>query len=330
MARDPSYGDPHLRAYYSHGMSFRCGYFSNGFSDKQGRTAYDKLTDESLIAKIQDIQFSHAAYDSVMWRDPTVIYCDPPYKDTSKPGTGEYQFDSNKFWQTAAQWSLNGHLVFVQEQEESIPQDWITVGFYRGRRRNETIVVHERWALPDYFEPVRLNPEDRNVWRRQEERLERKRKREQRLVEQQPVEQLEAERLEDDDDDQSADEDLYNAPGVMRGQVEHLTQQFHNLHLKLRHLDKEIKKNKKKNRKNRRKPRVDDRWKEEALFWREHCPYDVDMERCMFCLEDRVVWVLDRCGVCKTHWCASCFQAWLDSGAESVCPCCKGFIDLQC
>lgn len=51
-----------------------------------------------------------------------LIYCDPPYVDTTKYSTGK--FNTNHFWETVREWSQN-NIVFVSEYKA--PDDFTAV-----------------------------------------------------------------------------------------------------------------------------------------------------------------------------------------------------------
>lgn len=53
-----------------------------------------------------------------------VIYCDPPYADTTGYG-GVGRFDSEAFWRTADEWAQAGAVVFVSEY--SAPDSWVPI-----------------------------------------------------------------------------------------------------------------------------------------------------------------------------------------------------------
>ena len=58
-----------------------------------------------------------------------LIYCDPPYKDTSGYSTGAFNHD--EFWDKMREWSLTNY-VFISE--ESAPPDFTAVWEKQKRR----------------------------------------------------------------------------------------------------------------------------------------------------------------------------------------------------
>lgn len=82
----------------------------------------------------------------------SLIYCDPPYQDSSKYGaTGNDAFDSARFWRVVRRWSEH-HVVFVSEYRA--PDDFILVseatkhacvggGGKQNSKRHECLFMHE-------------------------------------------------------------------------------------------------------------------------------------------------------------------------------------------
>lgn len=68
---------------------------------------------------LSNITFLNTSYDTLEIPGKSVIYCDPPYKNT----TGyKDKFDHNKFWNWVREKTLKGHKVFISEYEA--PQDF--------------------------------------------------------------------------------------------------------------------------------------------------------------------------------------------------------------
>jgi DNA adenine methylase len=66
--------------------------------------------------------YSSGDYHDMPIPPNSIIYCDPPYADTTKYDTG---FDTNEFWGWCNSKVLEGHQVFVSEY--SAPDGWICV-----------------------------------------------------------------------------------------------------------------------------------------------------------------------------------------------------------
>lgn len=105
-----------LRAFIGFGCSFG-GKFFGGYA-RSGDRNYAKNAKNSLLKKLSCIKkanFVHASYDNFNNNAKNwIIYCDPPYKGTTKFSTGN--FDHNKFWDWVRNMSKN-NVVIVSEYE---------------------------------------------------------------------------------------------------------------------------------------------------------------------------------------------------------------------
>lgn len=109
-------------------VGFNCSYSGKWFGGYAGETkTKDGLRDYQKEAftnimkqvnKLKNVVFSCGSYDEMYIPDEAVIYCDPPYSNT----TGyKDQFDSNKFWNWVRDISKT-HNVFISEY--SAPDDF--------------------------------------------------------------------------------------------------------------------------------------------------------------------------------------------------------------
>ena len=95
---------------------------------------------------LNGVQLLNRSYDELEFRQDSLIYCDPPYIETTKYATG--QFDHNKFWEWCRNRVYDGHKVFVSEY--TAPKDFSVfwekactkpLGVKKGGKRK---VVNER------------------------------------------------------------------------------------------------------------------------------------------------------------------------------------------
>lgn len=97
--------------------SFR-GKFFNGYSGlcktKSGadRNYQTERTNNLLKQDLKDITFNCCSYDELIIPDNSIIYCDPPYQNTTKY---KDDFDTDKFWDWCRLKAKEGHKVFVSE-----------------------------------------------------------------------------------------------------------------------------------------------------------------------------------------------------------------------
>ena len=70
-----------------------------------------------------NLMFIHSPYDDLDVTEPSVWYCDPPYANTAKYKTGD--FDSERFFAWCESLVADGHTVYVSEF--SAPEHWQVV-----------------------------------------------------------------------------------------------------------------------------------------------------------------------------------------------------------
>ena len=68
------------------------------------------------------VDFRHSSYQDLDIPAKSIIYCDPPYKDTTKY---KDSFDHEPFYEWCRQKHKEGHQVFVSEYQ--MPEDFICV-----------------------------------------------------------------------------------------------------------------------------------------------------------------------------------------------------------
>ncbi len=63
---------------------------------------------------IKDVNFVCVSYNKLQIPPKSIIYCDPPYANTTKY---KDNFDHNKFWQWCRDKTKEGHQVFISEYQ---------------------------------------------------------------------------------------------------------------------------------------------------------------------------------------------------------------------
>ena len=72
---------------------------------------------------MKDFTFYSVDYRLLSRPDNSIIYCDPPYKDTlGYEKNGKNLFDSDFFWGWCDSMANKGHKIFVSEY--NIPKNW--------------------------------------------------------------------------------------------------------------------------------------------------------------------------------------------------------------
>lgn len=118
-----------LKGWAGYGASYRGKWFGgyNGTvatRDYMAENARGLERKAVILRKHPDLTITHGDYTSHTVNADTVVYCDPPYADT----TG-YQvvddFDHGWFWEIAQHWTEMGALVLVHEY--TAPEFWVPV-----------------------------------------------------------------------------------------------------------------------------------------------------------------------------------------------------------
>lgn len=114
-ANPDSYAD-----WYVGYVGFICshnGKFFNGYAGitttKQGERNYIREKRNNILKQnLQGIELICSSYDQLEIPDNSVIYCDPPYSDTT---SYKNSFDSAKFWDWVREKAKAGHKIYVSE-----------------------------------------------------------------------------------------------------------------------------------------------------------------------------------------------------------------------
>lgn len=116
--------DKCLTSFVGFGCSF-AGKWFGGYARNKQKHNYCKSSKNSLLKKMETMK--NVSFD---WKDYSllnpigmIIYCDPPYKNTTKY-TGVPSFDYNKFWDVMRTWSICNN-VYISEYQA--PTDFISV-----------------------------------------------------------------------------------------------------------------------------------------------------------------------------------------------------------
>jgi DNA adenine methylase len=113
-----------LKAFIKYGCSFGgkpWGGYARSGDRNYALNAYNSLLKQ--LPFIKDVYFHHAAYDEIDW-DADVIYCDPPYKNTTSCGAtkNSKDFDTDLFFD----WCRHQTAV-VLITELSAPDDFVEI-----------------------------------------------------------------------------------------------------------------------------------------------------------------------------------------------------------
>lgn len=105
-----------LKGYYGFALSYSGKWFGGWCRDSTGKRdyiaeAYRNAQKQS--PKIKHITFTSKSYDEVELQQNSIIYCDIPYKGSTKYKTGDFDYD--KFYDWCVDKYNEGHQVFISE-----------------------------------------------------------------------------------------------------------------------------------------------------------------------------------------------------------------------
>lgn len=112
-----------LVGYVGFQLSFGAKFFGGYRRDKAGFRDYENEAQQNLKAQqnlIKTVEFICGSYDEVELKPNSIIYCDIPYKNTTKYNTSK-NFDYDKFYDWVIEKHKEGHKVFISEYE--MPSD---------------------------------------------------------------------------------------------------------------------------------------------------------------------------------------------------------------
>ena len=115
---------PHLKAFAGFGLSYSGKYFG-GYARDDSERNYCLNAKNSLLRKhkdLQDVMFTQGYYSSLDIPSGSLIYCDIPYKDTTKYSTGS--FNHSEFYKYAVTKKEQGFDIVVSEYEHNLPEGW--------------------------------------------------------------------------------------------------------------------------------------------------------------------------------------------------------------
>ncbi len=117
----------YLVGYIGFNLSFGAKFFGGYGRDSKGLRNYSKEAFNNVIKQsnfLEGIEIFNLNYDEVVIPKDSIIYCDIPYRNTTKY-SNKTQFDYEKFYQFCRDKKSEGHKIFISEY--SMPEDFIEV-----------------------------------------------------------------------------------------------------------------------------------------------------------------------------------------------------------
>lgn len=146
VKESPSKYSPECRGFVSICCSFGAkkwgGYASNARGHNYARAGQCALV--RMASKLRGIVFTAGSYKQMYIPPHSIIYCDPPYKETTGYRSGK--FNSCEFWEWCRAMSKAGHRVFVSEYNGPSDFHLLWTHEVKGRLSSESnsIIKEER------------------------------------------------------------------------------------------------------------------------------------------------------------------------------------------
>lgn len=109
--------DKVLTGYVGFNLSYGGKWFGGWRRDSVGKRDYVDEAYRHIMKQrsgVVGVQFVHSSYDQLVLPENSLVYCDPPYAQTTKYKDG---FDHEAFWQWTLRTANDGHTVFVSEYQ---------------------------------------------------------------------------------------------------------------------------------------------------------------------------------------------------------------------
>jgi DNA adenine methylase len=114
----------YLVAFVGFGCSFGGKYFAGYAKDSLKKRNYALESKNALLkisSKIKDVKLYHCQYYDLNIPPKSIIYCDPPYKNTTGYG---FDFNHDEFYQWCRNQVKKGHKVYISEYDSPFKEIW--------------------------------------------------------------------------------------------------------------------------------------------------------------------------------------------------------------
>lgn len=114
--------DMHITGWVGYMASFK-GKFFSGYSGVYTKRNYIKESINNTLRQFKSfdgIEFVDGEYQSLIIPPKSIIYCDPPYKNTTEYN-GFSKFNHEAFYEWCKKMKEDGHAVFVSENDMPMP-----------------------------------------------------------------------------------------------------------------------------------------------------------------------------------------------------------------
>lgn len=115
----------HLAGYFGFALSYGGKFFGGWRRDSKGERNYVKEAYNNAkkqFPKLRDVHFECRSYDNIHLPKKSIVYCDPPYNNTTKYNNN---FNHDIFWEWVRSKVKESHKVFVSEYHA--PDDFVSI-----------------------------------------------------------------------------------------------------------------------------------------------------------------------------------------------------------
>jgi DNA adenine methylase len=116
-----------LVGYVGFQLSYGAKWFGGYRRDSIGKRNYSLEAFNNInkdVSLLKNINFYNVSYNELLIPDNSIIYCDPPYQNTTKY-TATNTFNHDLFWEWCRKMSQEGHIIYISEY--NAPDDFICV-----------------------------------------------------------------------------------------------------------------------------------------------------------------------------------------------------------
>jgi DNA adenine methylase len=114
--------DIETKGYFGFALSYGGKWFGGWCRDRENKRDYVGEAYRNALKQspnLQNVIFENKSYDEVELEPHSIIYCDIPYKGTTKYNTAKFDYD--KFYEWCVKKTQEGHRVFISEY--NMPED---------------------------------------------------------------------------------------------------------------------------------------------------------------------------------------------------------------
>ncbi len=128
IKKQPNDYEPCLVGYVGFQLTYGAMWMGSYRRDNEGKRNYSHEAYNNVkkqAPKLKDIRYLNTEYYKIEMPENSLIYCDPPYKDTAKYKANETPFNYDMFYSWCRNMAKQGHQIFISEYQ--MPEDFICI-----------------------------------------------------------------------------------------------------------------------------------------------------------------------------------------------------------